>query len=215
MSQSDIESGRIEATRRKRMSGFSMIELIVVCVVIGILSAISIPYLYNFKKLYKSEDQAISVMDLMRETAQLALNRRRTMRLEIDQNMANPVVRQIDENGALPDILIKTIPLEPMREVRMDIIPVGVTIPNPPNYANAAFTAGVWTARFRSDGSVVNAANIPISATIYSWPPRAVAYNPSDLTPRQLTEVRAITIFGGSGAVRYWRHNGTTFLASQ
>lgn len=195
---------------RSRHNGFSVIELLVVLGVIALLSAISIPYVYNYTKLYKSEDQAIKVMDLMRETAQLALNRRRTVRFELDiNNTARPVVRVIDENGAQPDILVKTIPLEPMNEIRMDA-PSGVTRPNPPDYPNVGFVAGVWSARFRSDGSVVNAANNPVSATLYSWPPAS-----GSMTPRNMNEVRAITLFGGSGAVRYWKYNGSTFSPYQ
>lgn len=207
-----------------RISGFSIIELIIVLGIIAVMSAISLPYIVNFKKGYKSEDQAIKMIDVMRETAQLALNRRRTMRFQIDLT-ANAMLI-IDEFNAQPDVLVKSIPLELTRDLRNDIIPVGVTIPNPPNYANIAFTTdttghrvgaatvngnSIWAARFRSDGSVVNAANVPISASIYIWPP----VTPGSTTPRNLAEVRAITLFGGSGAIRYWKHNGTTFVANQ
>lgn len=197
-------------------SGFSLIELLMVSAVLLILTAISIPYLYNYTKLYKTEDQALRVMDLMREAAQISLTKRRTIRLDIDlSDAARPVMRLTDENGAATDVLAKTIPLEPFSEVRMDVAPLGITVPAPPNYATATLVGGVWTLRFRSDGSVLNAANIPISGTLFFWPPRAVPYNAADLTPRNKAEVRAITLFGGSGAVRYWKHTGTTFVASQ
>ena len=175
-----------------------------------VLSAMSLPYFYNYGRMFKSEDQAIKVMDLMRESAQLALNRRRTVSFQLDvSNPARPLARIIDLNGVGPDILIKTIPLEPSNENRLDV-PAGITRPTPPNYPNATFASGVWTANFTSDGSVVNNAGIPISATLYSYPP-----NNNTTTPRRRTEVRAITIFGGSGAVRYWKHDGTTFLPFQ
>ncbi len=215
MPLNDIEIGRSSGARGKRMGGYSMIELIIVVVVIGILSAISIPYLYNYKKLYKTEDQAIKVMDLMREAGQLALTKRRTVRLDIDMsNSAAPFVRMRDNAGAT-NILDKTIPLEPFKEVRMDVAPTGIAIPNPPNYPLATLTGGVWTLRFRSDGSVVNAAGIPMSGTLLFWPPKAVPYNASDLTPRRNTEIRAVTIFGGSAGIRFWRHDGTTFVPWQ
>lgn len=208
MSHRDIENVRMKATRRKRTSGFSMIELIVVMVVLGILTAISIPYIYNYNRLYKSEDQALKVMDLMREAGQLAITRRRTIRFDID--LAQNAVLMRDDSGAT-DILVKRIPLEPVNEVRMDVVPAGVTAPNPPNYTDAAYVGNVWTLRFRSDGSVVNAALIPVSATLYIWPP----VTPGSTTPRTRSEIRAITMFGGSGAVRYWKHDGTAFVPYQ
>jgi prepilin-type N-terminal cleavage/methylation domain-containing protein len=209
--------------RPNRMSGFSLIELIIVVVIVAILSAISIPYIYNYTKLYKSEDQALKVMDLMREANQLALTRRRTMRLEIDLT-ANRILI-IDEGlGAAPDTEIKSIPLEPVSEIRMDAIPTGINKPNPPNYDNAIFAVDaighrsggatvvgntVWAARFQSDGSIFNANNVPINANLYVWSP----LTPGNAAARSNEEVRAITVFGGSGAVRYWKHSGGTFVA--
>jgi hypothetical protein len=70
----------------------------------------------------------------------------------------------------------------------------------------------VWTARFRRDGSVFNAAGTtPVSANLYIWAPLTAG----SLTPRNNIEVRAITIFGGTGAIRYWKYNGATFVPYQ
>lgn len=209
---------------RQKNSGYSVIELFVVLGVIALLSVISLPYIVNYKKAYKSEDQALKVIDLMREAGQVAMARRRTIRFEID--LTDNAVLIIDENNAAPDTRIKRIPLENVGDVRIDAIPTGVNKPNPPNYTNIVFANdsvghfvgdtnvngnSVWSARFRSDGTVVNNANIPISVNIYSWPP----ITPGSTTPRNRSEVRAITLFGGSGAVRYWKHNGTTFIPNQ
>lgn len=210
--------------RERTHTGFSVVELLVVLGIIALLSAISLPYIVNYKKVYKSEDQALKVIDLMREANQLAITRRRTMRFEID--LTDNTVAIIDENGTGADTEVKEIPLELTRDVRIDSLPTGVTKPNPPNYTDITFTTDaighmegatsvighqVWAARFRSDGSMVNAANTPISVNIYSWPP----ITPGSTSPRSKLEVRAITVFGGSGAIRYWKHNGINFVASQ
>lgn len=212
---------RLESTIAE--PGFSIIELLVVLGVVALLSAISLPYIVNYKKVYKSEDQSLKVMDLMREASQLALTRRRTMRLEID--LTDNAVLIIDENNSDPDTLLKSVPLEMAGDIRIDVIPAGVTRPNPPNYANATFGVDstghmsgtttvtghtVFAARFRSDGSVVNATNVPINRTIYVWPP----ITPGSTTARDLLEVRAITMARTSGAVRYWKHDGTVFVAA-
>ncbi len=163
------------------------------------------------------------MMDLMAETAQLAVTRRRTMRFELD--LTSNEILLIDENGTAPDTLIKAIPLEKPSDVRVDIIPTGVSKPNPPNYTDITFAAdtvghyvgttlvtgnSVWSARFTRDGSAVNAGNTPISVNLYIWPP----ITNGSTTPRNKLEIRAITMFGGSGAVRYWKYNGTTFDAN-
>lgn len=212
---------RGSAVRHDKINGFSLAEMLIVLLIIGVMVAIAAPYIFSYKKLYKSEDQSLKIMDAMSEAAQLALNRRRTMRFEIDLT-ANAMLL-IDENGTAPDTLVKSIPLESPGEVRVDAIPAGVSKPNPPNYNNAAFApdtlghmAGgtnvtgntVWAARFQSDGSVVSAAGTPISANLYIWPP----LTPGNAAARNNNEIRAITMFGGSGAVRYWKYNGTTFL---
>jgi len=208
---------------KKAEKGASIVEIVMALVIISILSAISLPYIVNYKKYYKSEDQALKVIDVMREAAQLAITKRRTIRFEID--LTDNAILLIDETGA--DFLIKKVPLEPTKDIRMDTLPSGVLKPNPPNYNDIAFatdTVGhlrgttpvtghnVWAARFRQDGSVVNTSvtPTPISVNIYVFPPAS----PGSTTPRKKNEVRAITMFGGSGAIRYWKYNDTAFVAS-
>lgn len=205
-------------------NGFSIIELLVVIGVLALLSAISLPYIVNYKARYKSEDQALKAIDLLRETGQLALTRRRTFRFEID--LTDNYLRLIDENGSGTDKLLKKIPLELIRDVRVDRIPQSVNKPNPPNFSDITFSIdtighqdgstnvvghSTWVARFRSDGSVVDKNNVLVNANIYFWPPQS----PGSLTARSLGEVRAVTLAGGSGAIRYWKHNGTAFYAYQ
>lgn len=202
--------------------GASLVEIIIALVIIGILSAVSLPYIVNYKKYYKSEDQALKMMDLMREAQQLALAQRRTIRFEID--LTDNAVLLIDQSASAAGTLRKKIPLEATKDIRVDMIPTGVTKPNPPNYNNITFatdTVGhtegaqtvtghsIWAARFQRDGSVVNAAGTPISVNIYIWPP----ITPGSTTPRRKNEIRAITMFGGSGAIRYWKYLNTTFVA--
>lgn len=212
------------AGRQGVMKGFSLIELVIVVVIIGILSAISLPYIVNYKKSYKSEDQALKIMDLMREASQLALTRRRLIRFEIDRTADRVLIIDGNGTGFADDSEIKSVPIETAAELRMDQNPTGVTRPNPPNYNNAVFindTIGhlrngipvsgnsVWQVAFLRDGTAVNPNNnLPVSATLFLWTP-LTAGNPA---ARNTKEVRAITLFGGSGAIRYWRYDGTTFL---
>ena len=212
-----------DAARQNGIRGFSLPEIMIVLIVISILTAISLPYVINFKRAYKSEDQSLKIMDLMREAGQLALTKRRTFRLEID--LTDNKLLIIDEDNTVSPAIhreIKAIPLESVGEIRMDTAPTGISKPNPPNYDNAAFANdatghkrgnatvtghNVWAARFKSNGSVVKADGTPVSATLFVWAPLV----PGSVNPRNSKEVRAITIFGGTGAVRYWKYNGTAF----
>ena len=206
-------------------AGASVLEILIVLGVVLIMSSIAVPYLWNYKKLYKSEDQALRMMDLMREAAQTALVKRRTIRYEID--LTDNAILLIDESQNAPQgQQMKKIPLELIRDVRVDSIPNGVSKPNPPNYNDAAFSTdsvghmigavtitghNIWACRFKSDGSVVNSAGNPVSANLYVWPPQSTG----SLTPRNTAEIRAITIFGGTGAVRYWKYTGSAFTPYQ
>ena len=208
---------------RSGESGFSITELFVTLSVLAIICAISIPYIVIYRKVYRSYDQALRIIDVIRETSQLAMTRRRTMRVEID--LTDNAILQIDENNSDPDTLIKRIPLDNVSDIRVDARPAGVNPPNPPNYADAAFSTAilsheeggstvsghqVWVARFESTGSVVDSVDNPISSTIYIWPPSA----PASSVSRSKGEIRAITLFGGSGALRLWKYDGSTFVAS-
>ncbi len=213
----------LTVARINSCSGFSLTELLTVVAVIAIVVTISVPYLLNYRKLYRSDDQALKIMDLMQETSQLAITRRRTFRFEID--LTSNKIHIIDEAGTNADFLIKSVPLDKPADVRVDIIPTGVTRPNPPNYNNAVFAVdtlghlegstpvsshNVWAVRFQRDGSAVNAAGLPVSATLFVWPPASSGSS----TPRSTKEIRAITLFAPSSAVRFWKFNGSTFVST-
>ncbi|HLA94556.1 MAG TPA: prepilin-type N-terminal cleavage/methylation domain-containing protein, partial [Pyrinomonadaceae bacterium] len=131
-----IQQLTIDSPRRNSERGFSVIEILIVVAIITIMSAVAIPYVYSYRKLYKSEEQSLKVIDLMREANQMALNRRRTIRLELD--MTRNAILLIDE-GSVPAKLVKAIPLEQPGTLRMDVAPAGITIPDPPKYDTAVF----------------------------------------------------------------------------
>lgn len=218
MSHRDVLHAYGDKRSSRGERGYSLIEIVIAITILMIMSAISLPYFFNYKRMYKTEDEAIKIIDLLREANQLALNRRRVIRVEVSVgNAGAPTLRMIDERGTDPDVVIKTIPLDPMSDVRIDTAPAGVPAP-PPNYPAAVYNANVWIARFRNDGTVVNAADVPISATLYLWRPvmsETTPFSMANMTPGRPLETRAVTIFGGSGAIRYWKFNGTAFVAAQ
>ena len=202
-----FDNGRHGAAR-----GFSTIELVVVVGIITILTAITVFSLTSGKRNYSTDDEAAKVVSLLREAYQRALAQRQTFKVEI--NLTRMEIRLTDE-GRLPggdEVELTRAVLN--EQVSLNRPAVGGTpVPLPPapySYNPAAFATDtdgdlVWSARFRSDGSVMDAAGNPLSATIF--------FAPANFTERDANLVRAVTIFSGSGSIRAWKYDGTTFSA--
>lgn len=193
-------------------------------IVIGlILATVSIFYLGGHKNLYKAEDQALQLIDVLQDAKQFALNQRQTMRVEI--NATQNAILLIDENGAgdSDDKLVKQVPLINSNDVKVGLRPANIsaepTEPSPvpqPTFAPSSHPLSqansVAVLRFTSTGMVLNAGTNSVGSgstmtgmTIYVWRPKKTTPTESDLT-------RAITVLGASGTVRMWNyaHNDST-----
>jgi len=199
------------ATPQER--GFTMLEALITVSIIAIMTAATIYAFAPSKRAYRSEDAANKVVNFMRDAYHRALAQRQAMLLEIDT--VNLRIRIID-GGRFPngdEAVVREDALVDTSEVRLDQPTVAGGALAPPaapyNYAPATFNNGVWQAWFRSDGSVVdNSANpAPLSTTFYFWPA-----NGSSALPRSASEIRAVTLFGPSGSIRYWVYDGQAFV---
>lgn len=193
--------------RRKAEGGFSVVELMIVGAIIIVLTAISFFLLAPHKRSHRSEDAAAQATNFLRDAYQRALAQRQTFRVQIDR--ANQIISIIDENR---------LPVGDEKEVRRDVLLDQVTLdppvfgatpigapPAPYNYSAAAYASNLWVARFRSDGSVVDASGNPVSATLY--------FSPVNLKTTEKTLIRAVTVFGPSGSIRLWKYDGANFNA--
>lgn len=202
-------------------SGFSLIELILVLVIISIGASVSLMYLAGARRLYNTGDQALQMIDVLQSARQYSLTKRRTMRVEF--NLTQNAVRLIDENNPTidsDDVEISRFILREPSAVKIQGRPNNVTLP-PPQSApcpDAVFIAGVhpsspahdtFTLRFGRNGTVLTAGVNGIGtqatvtgATIYIWEP-----DPANAgAAKDLSLVRAITVMGASGSVQYWEH---------
>ncbi|HJQ71571.1 MAG TPA: type II secretion system protein [Blastocatellia bacterium] len=211
MASSDrLASGSASALEER---GFTMLEALITVSIIIIMTAAALYAFGSSRRAYRPDDAANKVVNFMRDAYQRALAQRQAMLLEIDT--VNSRIRIVD-GGRFPngdEAVVREDVLVNPSEVRMDQ-PLGaggaLAPPAAPyNYAPAVYNNGVWQAWFRADGSVVdNSANpAPLSATFYFWPT-----NGSSSSPKGASEVRAVTLFGPSGSVRYWSHNGQAFV---
>lgn len=196
-------------------AGHSLVELLIVVAIVMIMMSFVLFGVTGHKNAYKSDDETMRILSVLREASQMALTQRQPMRVELDAT--NKTIKIYDENlaGAGDDQQVRVVYLENSAFVREDVAPATITAPTPPNYTAAAFTGTspkVWKIWFRRDGTVTDNASppIPTSVTLYIWPPDPANTN----NAKNKKQVRAITIFGGSGVIRFWKYNGTTFIAS-
>lgn len=193
--------------RPQAAAGFSIIELLIVVSLVIVLTAISVFMLAPQRRAYRSEDAAAQVANFLRDAYQRALSQRQTFRVQIDR--ANRLIQLIDENRlpvgdeieARRDVLIDEVSFD---QPSFDGTPAAVPAA-PYNYPVAVYASNLWSARFRSDGSVVDASGNLMSATLF--------FSPTGSQNQDKRLVRAVTLFGPSGSVRLWKYDGTGFDA--
>ncbi len=205
--------------KRFRENGFSVVELLVVLVIIGVLAAMSGFYYSAHRKLYKPDDQSLKIIDILQEARQRALTQRESMRVELDTT--DNIARLIDENNpttADDDREIRRITLFEVNEVKIARRADNIAN-NPPEAlpaANAVFTISTYptssthnvcTIRFQSNGTVLNGGNDAIGTgatltgvTLHIWSPVETSPNDADIA-------RAITVIGSSGSLRLWEYD--------
>lgn len=199
--------------------GFSLIELLIVLTLLLIMSGTIFYYLSATQNLYKPDEQALKISDVLQEARQRSLTQRETMRVEID--LTDNIVRLIDENNSNTvddDNQIRTIPLLSSNEVRVDQRP-GQISNNPPEefpVPNAQFRQSIYpnslahdvcTMRFMSNGTVVDQGTnevgrdaVSTGVSLHIWSPQPGNINNSKIA-------RSITVIGSTGSIRLWEYD--------
>ncbi len=202
----------------KSAAGYSLVELLVVLVIIAVMSAVAGFYLTAHQELYKAEEQALQIIDLLQEARQRSLTQRRTQRVEID--LTANMVRLINENDgatANDDVLTRQITLMPPDVIKLENSPSEINVSPPEslpvpdadfkqsNYPSSQ-NNNVCTLRFQSDGMVSDAGTNAVGRnasivgnTIYVW-------SPDKINPNQSEIALAITVVGSTGSIRLWEY---------
>lgn len=202
-----------------RDAGYSIVEMLIVLVVVTIVTSGAFFYLNAHQKLYKTDNQALQIADLLQEARQRSLTQRKTMRVEID--LTDSVARLIDENAAATssdDKLLRQLQLFFPNEVRMDAPAdeIKVNPPEPLPVPSAQFKTSsypisnlhqVCTIRFHSNGIVTDAGDndigsnaVSMGVTLHLWSP-----DRNDVSKPEIA--RALTIIGSTGSVRLWEYH--------
>ncbi len=202
----------------KAEQGVSIVEILVVVVIIGIMSAFLVAS-FNSYKLYNADNQALKLIDLIREAQQRALSQHETMRVEI--NSTGRLARIINENTpgtAADDVVIGTMSFSD--NILIGVVPTNMT--SGPTEASpvlpVAFTTSnhplslgsrAATLRFMSNGTVRNAGtdaigtnSVATGATVYVWSKRD---NDTSANPTVANVLRAVTVIGSSGSPKLWK----------
>lgn len=208
----------MKKAKNKSIEGYSLVEIMVVLTVVSIMSGITGYYLTNHSKLYKPDDQAQQIADILQEARQRSLTQRETMRVEID--LTDNIVRLIDENTtttSADDEIKRQTSLLPVNEVNIEqrASDVSTNPPEPLPVLSAVFKPSIYppsaphrvcTLRFKSSGQVFDAGNSATGAndtvtgaTLHIWSP-----DPND--PTKSSIARAITVVGTTGSIRMWEY---------
>jgi prepilin-type N-terminal cleavage/methylation domain-containing protein len=212
-----------EKTRRLNGSrGFSLIQLMLVLVIMGILTAIAIPQMIVQRRLTRSIDVTREIMTQMRLARQLAMAQRQAITFQYDTT--NEAINIIDHNNvdsvANPtsgiDVLslagypstagstvLSTVSLRQGGLTSGEMswgIPSG--LPGSPTTADGLAVPNISAASnklnitFQRDGSVVDATGNPVDQVLFIYNNKAAKATAS-----------AISVRGASGRVKIWRYN--------
>src|ERR1041384_685969 len=195
------------SSKRPGEDGYSMVELLVIVSVIIVLTAAAVFSLAPQRRAYSTDDAAAQVTNFLRDAYQRAISQRQTMKVQIDRSTM--LMKIFDEN-TLPtgdEIEVRRAQLNP--EISVSQPAVGgssLAAPaSPYDYPVAVYSSNLWVARFRSDGSVVDVNGNTLSATIF--------FSPVSMKTNETNLIRAVTLYGPSGSMRFWRYTGSSFDA--
>jgi hypothetical protein len=175
--------------------------------VIITLTAAAVFSLVPQRRAYRTEDAAGQLTNFLRDAYQRALTQRQTMKVQIDSS--SMLIKIIDENTLPVGDEVEVRRAQLSTEISVSQPTVGGSLLNAPaapyNYPVAVYSSNLWVARFKSDGSVVDAAGNTLSATVF--------FSLVNMKTSDTNLIRAVTLFGPSGSIRFWRYTGSSFDA--
>ena len=202
----------MQSERASQHRGFSMIELMVVVALIMIVTAMAIVAYLPILQDARFDTAMREMIEQMRQAREYAIANRRYVQLTF------PVVatgggtqyrvvlterNDLTTGGGVPAVL-STVPIQFPAQY---LVTAG-SPDTPDGYGNSGpivfegVNGGpVGGMLFQSDGELVDGATFqPINGTVF------LGY------PAKVTAARGITVLGGTGRIRGWKFNGTTWV---
>ena len=206
---------------RNSEKGFSLIELLIVVVLVGVLTAVAVPQMVKQRRLMRSQGIAREFVAQLRYTRQLAMSQRRAFTFQFDDTAK--VIRIIGPIPVGPTALtsavnypnnvgsavVLTAPLLQggltPSEIRYGIPTTSDLPPSSPTIPTGALGDGVSKTNlissklnitFQADGSVIDSTGALDSKGMFFFNSKA---------PQETAT--AISVLGASGRVKVWRYN--------
>lgn len=187
--------------RNGRMSGFSILELVVVLAIIMIITAVSLPYFFRAYGLYRLNDSATQVAGILKFTRYEAIRKNAPVSAQIRQVSSPRAMTNIwtDSNGDLTEQNTE-------RQIILDDNIVLDASSVPPNTAALATAVGVTTLTAVSFSSSSGAVTFDQRGAVS---PAAVdVLYIGNANGRLVFGYRAVVLFP-SGSVQIWTADAT------
>lgn len=177
--------------------GFSLIEVVVVIILIGILAAVSIPELIRSRRMWRFAQMQQQLVADLRETRQLAMSQRQNVQFRYDDNTKQTVI--VPNPPLTPRVRDLTGESLNIGDIKYEAMPLA---PNSVEGGTAFRTvpvAGIVTVTFNSRGDAIDVAGAPLNYALFFY---------NDHTNNETAF--AVSVLGLGGRVRIWRYNAGT-----
>lgn len=203
---------KTKKTGTSNQSGFSMVEMMIVVLVIGILSAMAMISVSKYRRSIQADVTASELAQLIRQIREQALTERVTYRIRLQKGTATAstgdkytVERFVV--GSPTAQITRTYFLPP--SWKFGKTPEATSVADPRGLPEVTYdSANICNILFKGDGLMGDGNNVtgpttninvrPLSGTIYF-------YNTTGKPVDHVNQARAVTVFGIPGRTNVWR----------
>jgi len=178
-------------TRLGSQAGFSLIEMMIVLMVLGIVSSMAIAQVQNAVTTARADSVAFQTASALRYARDAAIAQRRTIDVRFIAPNRISLVRN-DRPSGTTEISNRFLENGGRFELRTGV----PDTPDAFGIGGALAFGGAATLRFQPDGTFTDGASIPLNGTVYI------------AIPNQPLSQRAVTVTGTTARTQPYRYNG-------